>query len=165
MNPNDRAILEFCVDDFHALKSLRDRIAQGTLYRGVLRLVNVGWLQKQGTRYKTTEAGRRQLMEAQSQRLWDGVAKHYPPLRLIPTAVHRAMAELILPAVVIRQQGTRPDRHPFFLCAGGTLKWKSSLALFLCFALGVNPAIFLIHCGTETGMSLAIRRSGAGTPV
>lgn len=165
MNPNERVILEFCLDDFHALKSLRDRIAQGTLYRGVRRLVSVGWLEKQGTRYKTTEAGRRQLIEAQGQRLWDGVAKHYPPLRLIPTAVHRAMAELILPAVVIRRQGTRPDRHPVFVCAGGTLKWKSSLGLFLCYALGLNPAVFLVDCGSESGKSLAIRRSGTGAPV
>lgn len=119
MNSIDRAILELCLDDFHALRFLRDRVPQGTLYRHVRHLVNMGWLQKQGTLYKTTEAGRRQLIEGESQRLWDGLAAHYPPLRLIPTPVHRAMAELILAAVAIRQQGTRPDRHPFFLCAGG----------------------------------------------
>jgi len=165
MHAIDRALLELCLDDFHALRSLLDRIPQGTLYRHVLRLVNLGWLEKQGTLYRTTEAGRRQLIQAQSQRLWDGVARHYSPLGLLPTLVHRAMAELILAAIVIRRQGTRPDRHAVFVCAGGTLKWKSSLALFLCFALGLDPAIFLIHCGTETGKSLAIRRSGTGTPV
>ena len=165
MNPIDHAILELCLDDFHALRSLRDRVAQGTLYRHVLRLVNLGWLQKQGTLYRTTEAGGRQLIEAQSQRLWDGVATHYPPLRLIPTPVHRALAELILAAVAIRRQGTRPDRHPFFVCAGGTLRWKTSLGLFLCRALGLDPAVFLVDCGSESGKSLAIRRSGTGASV
>lgn len=165
MNPNDRAILEFCLDDFHALKSLLDRIPQGTLYRHVLHLVNLGWLQKQGKLYRTTEAGRRQLIETRSHRQWDGLAKLYSPLQLVPTAVHRAMAELIFAAVAIRRQGTRPDRHPVFVCAGGTLRWKSSLGLFLCYALGLDPAVFLIDCGCESGKSLAIRRSGTGAPV
>jgi hypothetical protein len=164
MNAIYRAILEFCLDDFRSVRPLRDRIPQSTVYRGVMRLMKVGWLQKEGTFYKTTEAGRRQLTEGQ-ERLWDGVALHYPPLRLIPTAVHRCLAELILAAIVMRQHGTRPDRHPFFVCAGGTLKWKSSLALFLCAALHLEPALFLVDCGCESGKSLAIRRSGSGTLV
>lgn len=163
MHAIDHAILELCLDDFHPLRSLRGRIAQGTLYRRVLHVVNVGWLQKQGTLYQTTDAGRRQLLEAQCQRLWDGVAIHYSPLRLVPTLVHRAMAELVLSAIVIRRQGTRPDRHPVFVAAGGTLTWKSSLGLFLCLSLGLDPAVYLVDCGCESGKSLGIRRSGTGT--
>jgi outer membrane murein-binding lipoprotein Lpp len=159
-----RAILELCLDDFRSVRPLRYRIPQSTVYRGVLHLTHVGWLQKEGTLYKTTEAGRWQLSEGQERR-WDGVALHYPPLRLIPTVVHRALAELILAAIVMRRHGTRPDRHPFFLCAGGTLKWKSSLALFLCAALDLDPALFLVDCGCESGKSLSIRRSGSGTLV
>ncbi len=164
MKPVYRAILELCLDDFRSVRPLRDRIPQSTGYRGVLHLMKVGWLQKEGTLYKATEAGRRQLIHGQ-ERLWDGVALHYPPLRLIPTAVHRALTELILAAIVMRRHGTRPDRHPFFICAGGTLKWKSSLALFLCAALHLDPALFLVDCGCESGKSLAIRRSGTGTLV
>ena len=68
MHAIDRAILELCLEDFHLLRPAgSDR--SGPLYRHVLRLVNLGWLQKQGSLYKTTEAGRRQLIEAQSQRL------------------------------------------------------------------------------------------------
>ena len=59
MHAIDRAILELGLDDFHPLKSLRGRIAQGPLYRHVLRLLKLGWLQKQGTLYQTTESGRR----------------------------------------------------------------------------------------------------------
>lgn len=165
MHALDLAILLLCLDDFHPIRSLRDRIPQGTLYRRVGRLVERGWLQKQGTLYRTTDAGRRNVLEAQSQRVWDGVAIHYPPLRLMPTLVHRAMAEMMLAAIVIRQQGTRRDRHPVFVVVGGTLRWKSSLGLFLCAAFGLDPAIFLIHCGTETGKSLGIRRSSTGTPI
>lgn len=164
MKPVYRAILELCLDDFRSVRPLRDRIPQSTVYRGVLRLMKVNWLQKEGALYKTTEAGRRQLSDGQ-ERLWDGVALHYPPLRLIPTAVHRALAELILAAIVMRQHGTRPDRHPFFVCVGGTLKWKSTLALFLCAALHLDPSRFLVDCGCESGKSLAIRRSGTGTLV
>lgn len=165
MNLIDRAILELCVDDFHALRPLRDHIPQGSLYRHVLRLVNLGWLQKQGKLYRTTEAGRRQLIEAQSNRQWDGLEILYLPLRLVPTAVHRALAHLIFAAVAIRRQGTRPDRHPVFVCAGGTLRWKTSLGLFICRALGLDPAVHLVECGSESGKSLAIRRSGTGAPV
>lgn len=165
MKDIDRAILEHCVDDFHSLRPLRDHYPQGTLYRRVDRSVSLGWLQKERTLYKTTEAGRRQLIEAQSNRQWDGLEILFSPLRLVPTAVHRAMAELIFAAVAIRRQGTRPDRHPVFVCAGGTLRWKTSLGLFICRALGLDPAVHLVECGSETGKSLAIRRSGTGVPV
>src|SRR3954471_16690153 len=141
MHPTDQMILQWGLDDFRPLTSLRDRIPQGTRYRRVKRLTAVGWLQKEGPLFRTTDTGRRQLLEAQSQRLWDGVATHYSPLRLMPTLVHRSLAELVLAAIVIRQQGTRRTRHPFFALAGGTLKWKTSLGLFLCSALGLDPAI------------------------
>lgn len=165
MNPIDRAILEHCVDDFHSLRPLRDHFPQGTLYRRVNRSVSLGWLQKERTLYRTTEAGRRQLLDAQSHRQWDSFETLYPPLRLVPTAVHRALAQLIFAAVAIRRQGTRPDRHPFFVCAGGTLRWKTSLGLFICRALGLDPAVHLVECASESGKSLAVRRSGTGAPV
>jgi hypothetical protein len=75
------------------------------------------------------------------------------------------MAVLIFAAVAIRRHGIRPDRHPVFVCAGRTLRWKSSLGLFICMALGLDPAIYLVDCGSESGKSLAIRRNGTGAPL
>lgn len=163
MNPIDRAILEFCQDDFRPLKPLQERIPSATVYRHIKRLVRLAWLEKEGGLYRTTAAGLRQLAEAQSGRQWDGVEQIYPPLGLVPTPVHRAMIELILAAVVARQHGPRPDRHPFFVCVGGTLHWKTSMGIFLCHALAIDPALHVVDCGSETGKSLSFRRSGTGT--
>ena len=96
-------------------------------------------------------------------RRWDRWDAIYPPIRFVPTAVHRAMVELIFAAIAIRQQATRPDRHAVFACAGGTLRWKTSLGLFICIALGLDPAIYLVECGCESGKSLTIRRSNTGS--
>jgi len=165
MNPNDRAILEFCRQDFRPLKSLRTHISSGTLYRRVGRLLGVGWLKKADDLYQTTEAGLRQLAEAASGRRWDSLEQVYPPLGLVPTPVHRAVGELILAGVAARQQESRPDRHPFFVAFGGTLRWKTSLGMFICLALGLDPAIHVVECGSESGKSLSFRRSGTGTLV
>ena len=135
------------------------------MYRHIKRFMSLGWLEKEGSLYKATDAGRRHLIEARSHRQWDKLVTLYPPLRLVPTAVHRALAQLIFAAVVIRQQGNRPDRHPVFVCAGGTLRWKSSLGRFICYALGLDPAVYLVDCGAESGKSLGVRRSGTGATV
>src|SRR5262249_13955327 len=44
-----------------------------------------------------------------------------------------------------------------------TLRWKTSLGRFLCSSLGLDPADHVVDCGTESGKSLGIRRSGTGT--
>lgn len=163
MNAIDRTILEFCGGEFRPLRPLRGKIASGSLYRHAGRLIRLGWLQKEGSFYRASEAGLRQLAEAASGRQWDGVERLYPPLGLVPTPAHRAMIELILAAVVTRQHGPRPDRHPFFVCMGRTLHWKTSLGIFVCLALGLDPAIHVVDCGSESGKSLAFRRSGTGT--
>ena len=85
-----------------------------------------------------------------------------PPVKYVPTDVHRAVFELALAAVVCRQSHTRPDRHPFFVCEGGTLRWKSSLGIFLCHALGVDPGGHLVECAAEAGKSLFVRRDAEG---
>lgn len=162
MNATDRAILEACAEDYHRLKELRPHIAGGTLYRHAKRLCELGWLESRGPLYRTTETGRRNLIESNSSRQWNQLEKLYPPLALIPTAVHRALIELIVAAIICRQHATRPDRHPFFVCAGSTLHWKTSAGIFSCHALGLDPNIHVVDCGSETGKSLFIRRTGTG---
>lgn len=164
MDPIDRAILEFCQEEFRPLKPLQERIPKGTLYRHAKRLVKLGWVGKESGLYRTTEPGLRQLIESQSGRRWDALERVYPPLAVVPTPVHRAMIELILAAAVARRHEIRPDRHPFFVAFGRTLRWKTSAGTFVCHALGLDPALHVIDCGAESGKSLTVRRSGTGEP-
>ena len=123
MNAIDRQILEVCLEEFRPLKPLTGLIPSGTLYRHVNRLVRLAWLKKEGNLYQTSDAGRRQLAEVASGRPWDALARIYAPLCLVPTSVHCALIELILAAMVARQHEIRPDRHPFFVAFGSTLRW------------------------------------------
>jgi hypothetical protein len=159
----DRAILEHCLADFRALKPLKAHASSGALYRHVGRLVGLGWLEKRGSLYRTTIAGHRQLAEAQAGRSWAALERLYPPLAQVPTSVHRALIEVILAAVVARQNETRADRHPFFVAFGATFHWKTSLGRFLCYALGLDPAIHVVEFGSETGKSLSFRRGADGS--
>jgi hypothetical protein len=162
VNRVDRDLLQFCRDDFRSLRELRGRISGGTLYRHAKKLVRLGWLLKEGPLYRATSMGLRQLDERPADSTWDGVEGLYPPLALVPSPVHRAVAELILAAVVARQHEVRPDRHPFFVCFGRTFKWKTSLGLFVCHALGLDPTRHVVDLGAESGKSLTVRRSGGG---
>jgi hypothetical protein len=165
MNPIDVAILTHGVEDFRPLKSLLQTIPKGTVYRHAKRLMQLGWLIKQGGLYQTTDAGRRQLQTVQLGTLWNRLELIYPPATFLPTDVHRAVFKLILAAVICRRYETRADRHPFFVCAGGTLRWKTSLGRFVCSALGLDAARHVVECGSEVGKSLFVRRDAAGTVV
>jgi hypothetical protein len=162
MDPRDRFILESCAGGFRPLKPLSKQIPSGSLYRRAKRLVALGWLRKENNLYQTGEAGLRQLAETQSGRRFDALTKIYPPLALVPTPVHRALAELIIAGAVARKHAARPDRHPVFVAFGGTLHWKTSLGTFVCHALGLDPALHIVDCGAETGKSLTVRRTGRG---
>lgn len=161
MSPIDRAILEFCAKDFRRLKDLRAEYPGGTLYRHAKRLIKIGWLERQGPLYRATNAGRRNLVEHQEGR-WNQLDQFYSPLALIPTEEHRALVELICAAVMVRQNPTRGDRHPFFLCSGDTFHWKTTLGVFVCHAFGLDPAVHVVDCGNESGKSLFIRRTASG---
>ena len=162
MDPIDRLILEFCATDYQHLKPLLETISKGTLYRHVRRLVQMGWLQKVQNFYRTTEAGQRQLAESAQPSPPTSLETAYPPLRKVPTPVHQAMIALIFAAIVARQHQIRIDRHPYFVCAGETLHWKTSLGLFVCHALRLDPVHHVVDCGNESGRSLSIRRNGKG---
>jgi len=161
MIPIDRAILEFCAKDFRRLKDLRAVFPGATLYRRAKRLVKIGWLERQGPLYRSTSTGLRNLSDNQEGR-WDRLEQIYSPLGLIPTEEHRALVELILAAVMVRQHPTRRDCHPFFVIFGDTFHWKSTLGIFVCHALGLDPAIHVVDCASESGKSLFIRRTASG---
>ena len=165
MHPIDSAILTSCADDFRPLKPLLQTVPKGTAYRHAKRLIQLGWLVRERGLYRATDAGRCQLQAAQRGQQWNRLDAVYQPIKYLPTDVHQALFELVLAAVICRQYETRSDRHPFLVCAGGTLRWKSSLGIFLCYALGLDPGRHLVECGGEAGKSLFVRRDAAGTVV
>jgi uncharacterized protein YoxC len=165
INAIDYQILEFCLDGLRPLKALTRSIPSGTLYRHVKRLIRLAWLEKEGNLYRTTAAGRHQLAAVVSGQSWDTLTQVYPPLGLVPTPVHRALIELILADIVARQHEFRPDRHPFFVAFGPTLRWKTSLGRFVCHALGLDPVVQIVDCGSEAGRSLTFRRGSDGALV
>jgi hypothetical protein len=165
MHPIDRVVLERCQAGFQPMTPLKGQIPSGTLYRHVGRLVALGWLEKQGRLYRTTAAGQRQLAMATRTRSWAALEITYPPLAVVPTPTHRAAIELMFAAVVARQHETRPDRQPYFVAFGSTLHWKTSLGIFVCHALGLDPSLHIVDCGTETGKSVAVRRGSTGATV
>ena len=165
MDPIDSAILTSCAEDFRPLKPLLQTIPKGTVYRHAKILQQLGWLVREGRRYQATDAGRRQLQDAQRGQRWNRLDTIYPPAKHLPTDVHRSIFELALAAVICRQYETRADRHPFFVLTGGTLRWKSSLGIVLCHALGLDPGRHIVECGSEAGKSLFVRRDAAGTVV
>ena len=165
MNAIDRQILESCRDGFRPLKPLIGPIASGTLYRHARRLGALAWLRKEGALYRTTDAGLRELAAISLRRQPDPLVTCYPPLAHVPTPAHRALIDLVLAAAVARHHAVRPDRHPFFVLSGATLRWKSSAGRFLCHALGLDPATHVVDCGLESGRSLSFRRGGTGAIV
>jgi hypothetical protein len=165
MNAIDQQVLEFCLEDFRPLKPLARTTPSGTLYRHVKRLVRLAWLTKEGNLYRTTDTGRRQLVAVATGRSWNTLERLYPPLELVPTPVHQALVELIWAAMVARQHAISPERHPFFVASGSTLRWKTSLGRFLCHAIGLDPAVQVVDCGSEAGRSLTFRRGGDGSLV
>ena len=162
MHSIDRTILEHCRDAFRPLSELRQQVPQGSRYRHVNLLCKLGFLEKESSFYRTTESGRRALVTASTNRTFDGFATVYAPIVEVPTPTHRAMSELIFAAAVARHHKIRPDRHPFFAAVGQTLRWKTSVGQFCCYALGLDPAHHIVECGSETGKSLAIRRDHSG---
>src|SRR5687768_8856234 len=109
MDAIDAAIITHCLDDFRPLKPLLKTIPKGTLYRHAKRMTELGWLERNGAMYQTTDAGRRQLSAARHGRQWNQFDALYRPITLLPTEVHRAVFELSLAAVVCRQSRTRAD--------------------------------------------------------
>lgn len=165
MDSIDSAILTHCAEDFRPLKSLLQTIPKGTIYRHAKILQQLGWLVREGRRYQATDAGRRQLQAEKRGQHWNRMDTVYPAVQHLPTDVHRSVFELALAAVICRQYKTRVDRHPFFVLAGGTLRWKSSLGLFLCHALGLDSGRHIVECTSEAGKSLFVRRDASGTVI
>ena len=162
MGEKDCRIIKFLSNGPRPLAGLRGEMPVGTLYRHINRLLREGYITRRGSQYQATERGLALLEEVGGEEDWGGLVGLYPPLREVPTGHHRAMIELILAAVVARRYEGREDHHPTFVLMGRTLAWKTSLAKFACYMLGLDPNLNILDCSTEVGKSMWIRRGPTG---
>ncbi len=159
----ENTILEHCRDDYKPLKSLYDLIPKSSLYRCVDDLVEKGYLEKSGGKYRTTAAGLSTLEHANVK--WDELDKFCPALQYAPPKVHRAVIELILAAIIARRDEIKKDHHPTFIMTGDTLKWKTWTAKFVCAVLGLDPVKTIILMTSESGRSILTRKGYGGETV
>ena len=158
----DRSILRYCAQGPTEVSGLTGEIARGTLYRHIGKLVQSGALKRVGRRYHTTAVGERWLAEELAHIEWNLFDHLYLPFALIPTPHHKALVELLLAAVVVRQAGMHEDHLCAFVALGGTLRWKSTTGRMACAMLGLDPSIHLIDLASEAGRSVFVRRTSDG---
>lgn len=157
-----RLILSSCAHGPTEVSGLTSEIAKSTLYRYIQKLVQQGALKRIGRCYQTTAVGMRWLAEDLTHIEWNIFDHLYPPFAHIPTPYHKALLELLLAAVVVRQAGLHADHLCAFIVLGGTLRWKTTLGRMACATLGVDPNVSLIDLASEAGRSVFVRRTSDG---
>jgi hypothetical protein len=162
LSPADWTILEYLSAEPQPVAGLVGPLPRGSLYRHLSHLRAVGLVVKSGRGYALTSTGLAQRADRAQGQAWEAMSQIYPSLREVPTPQHRALLELMLAAVVIRQYTDQAEHHAGFLLLGPTLAWKSSAGRFCCQAVGVDPGTHLIECGAEAGQSLWLRRGPSG---
>ncbi len=165
MNPTtttDWAILAFLSAHPQPIRSLVDRYPKATIYARLRALLAGGLVAKRGRQYLLTTAGLEAKAAHEGGQAFDGLMEAYPPLREVPSPQHRALAELEIGALVLRQLTDQEEHHAGFLLVGPSLTWKSSLGRFLCLTAGADPAACLVDLAAEAGRSLWVRRDATG---
>jgi hypothetical protein len=162
MSAVDWTILEHLSTEPRPVAPLVGPLPRGSLYRHLGRLRTAGLVVKAGRSYALTSTGLALRAGHEQGHAWETMSQIYPALEHVPSPQHRALVELMLAAVVIRQYTDQAEHHAGFLLLGPTLAWKSSAARFCCQAVGVDPATHIVDCGAEAGRSLWLRRSPSG---
>lgn len=157
-----RLILSYCAHGPTEVAGLLRDISRGTLYRTIKKLISLGFLKRVGCGYHTTVLGQRWLTEDLSHLNWNLFDDLYRPFAHIPTPFHKALLELLLAAVVVRQAGLHADHLCAFVVMGSTLRWKTTLGRMACATLGVDPSVSLIDLASEAGRSVFVRRTSDG---
>lgn len=163
IDPLSFRILEHCKDGFQPITPLINKAASRTkLYNCEKDLCEEGWLQSNGKgAFKTTEQGLQQLRMSIGEAP-EGLSVAYPPLARVPTQQHAAVIELAVASVIARQNDLRSDKFPSFLIIGPTLRWKTSLGIFILHMLDLDPDTNIVNVGAEGGKSLWLRKNSQG---
>ena len=124
--PLDFTILSFLGESPRPVRQLIETQPRGSVYRRLKRLLADGWVIKRRHGYALTAAGQQVKADRQEAACLGGLGTIYAPLALVPSPCHRALLELALAALVVRQHTAQEERHPSFLLLGPTLAWKTS---------------------------------------
>src|SRR5713101_5126824 len=162
LTATDWAILEFLSREPSPVGPLLASHPKATVYKRLVALRDQGRVAKRGRGYLLTSAGEQVQGERDAESVAGGLLSVYPPLREVPTPLHRAMLELAFATVVHRHHADQYEHHAGFLLLGPTMAWKTSAGHFFCYALGVDPAVHVVDLGAESGKSMWIRRGPAG---
>jgi hypothetical protein len=162
LTPLDFTILNFLSETPRPVRELVEAQSRGSVYRRLKRLQADGWVIKRRHGYALTAAGEQVKAERDEAACLGGLGIVYAPLTLVPSPCHRALLELALAALVVRQLTPQEERHPSFLLLGPTMAWKTSAGRWLCLAAGVDPTTHIVDLASESGRSLWIRRGPDG---
>ena len=165
MNPmttTDWAILEFLSVQPQPIRDLLGAYPKATVYARLRALQAKGLVAKRGREYLLTTAGLQVKTQREGATVLDGLTGVYSPLREVPSPQHRALVELAIGALVLRQLTDQEEHHAGFLLVGPPMTWKSAGGRFLCLAAGADPATCIVDLAAESGRSLWVRRGAGG---
>ena len=83
LNDVKKKILEHCFEKFEPLKPLFEKVPKPTVYRWKDVLLEEGYLEKKGSKYRTTSKGKSILKEDETDIDWDMLDKKIPHLKYI----------------------------------------------------------------------------------
>ncbi len=158
----DWAILEFLSAHPQLIRCLVDTYPKATIYARLRALQAGGLVAKRGRQYLLTTAGLQVKAEHEGGHAFDGLTGAYPPLREVPSPHYRALLDLAIGALVLRQLTDQEEHHAGFLLVGPSLTWKSYAGRFFCLTAGADPSTSVVDLAAEAGRSLWIRRDAAG---
>lgn len=114
-------------------------LPRATLYRRLKELELQGLIYKTGEAYQLEAMGLHALQTKKMPLIDRPILRQWTWLHELPLPTFRALASLVIFAVVARRANLGEDRNPGFIALGPTQRLKSWLAKCLCFLAGSTP--------------------------
>ena len=170
LDARERAVLEyFAMGGGPVLmKPLLGRVPKNAAYSIIGAFQKKGWLDRVGTKYFVTPAGREAWAAittpapANDSGDFTQLERFLPHLRHVPIPEFRPLLFLIYLAVIARWHRVKPKHHLTFIVSGPHLRWKSWIAEAMCRILGLDPETLVFYLGHESGRALLGRKNSKG---
>jgi hypothetical protein len=162
MTATDWAVIEFLSAAPQLIRELLGMHPKATVYARLRALQAKGFVAKKGSRYLLTSAGLQIRVQREGAAALDGLSKVYPALGQTPSPQHRAVIELAISALVVRQLTDQEEHHAGFLLVGPPMTGKTAAGHLFCLTAGADPATCIVNLPAESGRSLWVRRGAAG---
>jgi hypothetical protein len=170
LDARERAVLEyFAMSGGPVLmKPLLGRVPKNAAYNIIDAFQKKGWLDRDGSKYFVTPAGREAWAAITTPAPTDDsgefpqLERYLPHLRHVPIPEFRPLLFLIYLAVIARWNRVKPKHHLTFIVSGPHLRWKSWVAEAMCRILGLDPETLVFYLGHESGRALLGRKNSKG---